>query len=285
MCGKTQGVATSADESVNGGAPDGPDKFKPRDVLPKRALTLFPADSSDDARSVQKRTLDPFPTDIEEQDQFIVKAVSGATLDIVPPDVNDKNINSGVFREIGGTGPDDGFSLGLGNSKDEEGKPIRLTGCTTLIVMSQKAVWFGHFWEYLAYGGGKDLFEKQILGLINSGGTDNPDMQQSLAAHAADFRGQPSASAWIIQPAADDVENGDGTETHQDYTDLNESLQNTVFALTGITAQIDDYTPDDAQDTARGRAIYQYDPQAQANDPKRGFRYIWERNDQGITFF
>ena len=110
-------------------------------------------------------------------------------------------------------------------------------------------------------------------------------MQQSLQAHAADFRGKASASAWIIQPEKDDVVNPDGTETEQDYTDLNTRLQNVVFQLTGIMAQIDDYTPDDDSTTARGRALYRYDPQAQANDPKRGFQYIWERNDQGITFF
>ncbi len=79
--------------------------------------------------------------------------------------------------------------------------------------------------------------------------------------------------------------NPDGTETEQDYTDLNRRLQDVVFELTDITAQIVDYVPDSDSTTARGRALYQYDPQAQENNPKRGFRYIWERNDKGITFF
>lgn len=265
--------------------------MKLRDVLPRRALAPFPADITDDTRDVQKRTLDPFPTDIDAQDRFIVNHVNSATLDIVAPDKDGKNINSGVFRKIGGTDVSDGFSLGLGASKNENNDPIRLTGCTSLIVMSQKAVWFGHFWEYLAYGGGNDLFETQIMGLINNGGKENPDMQQSLQAHAEDFRGQASASAWIIQPEKDDVLNKDGTETEQDYTDLNTKLQNVVFVFTGIKAQIDNYVPDKVSTTARGRALYHYDPQAQTKDPKdpkdskRGFRYIWERNDQGITYF
>jgi len=172
--------------------------LKLRDVLPKRALAPFPADITDDTRNVQKRTLDPFPKDVDAQDRFMVNHVNSATLDIVPPDINGKNINSGVFREIGGTDASDGFSLGLGASKDENNDPIRLTGCTTLIVMSQKAVWFGHFWEYLAYGGGRDLFEVEIIGLIDNGGTEDPEMQQSLLMNAKHFKGQASASAWII---------------------------------------------------------------------------------------
>jgi len=259
--------------------------LKLRDVLPKRALAPFPADITDDTRNVQKRTLDPFPTDVDSQDRFMVNHANSATQDIVPPDINGKNINSGVYREIGGTAASDGFSLGLGASEDENKNPIRLTGCTTLIVMSQKAVWFGHFWEYLAYGGGKDLFEAEIIGLINNGGTEDPKMQVSLLMHAKDFRGQASAAAWIIQPEKDDVLNPDGTETEQDYTTLNTRLQYVVWQLTGITAQIVDYVPDSVSTTARGRALYQYDPQAQEDNPKRGFRYIWERNDKGITFF
>ena len=224
-----------------GGSPDGPDKFKPRAILPKRALSPLPANEASETLSFRKRTLDPFPSDIPAQDQVMIRAVSSATQDIVAANVNGNDINSGVYREIGGTDPTEGFSLGLGNTTNARGDFIRLKGCTTLIVMSQRAVWFGHFWEDLSYAGGDSLFRKTVLDLLYNGGTDNPDMQQPLMAHADNFRGQASASAWIIQPVPGDVIPDDGTTLFQDHDDQNTLLQNTVFEMTGITAHIHAY--------------------------------------------
>lgn len=92
---------------------------------------------------------------------------------------------------------------------------------------------------------------------------------------------------------ADDIINDDGTTTSVDYTALNTKFQAEVQKLTGITATMTTYVPDDAEDNkALGRALYQYDPQAQAPDPmnpddkgKRGFRFIHEYQNEGTTFF
>ncbi|KAL8728032.1 MAG: hypothetical protein Q9181_005488 [Wetmoreana brouardii] len=293
-CGKTIGVAPLADNSVGGRNPLYyiPPKA-PRDTLPKRELSRFP----DTGRNgLNKRILADFPSDKDAQDTFMVEQVQSAATDVVldPYQNGDKkdDINSGQFRKIGGTDyTKDPDTLGLGRKEDDDGNPIRLTGCTILIVMSEKAVWFGHFWETLAYDVSDEVFQKEVIYFIKKGGWQNPDEQQSLAAHADDFKDQAGASAWILYPVADDVLEDDGTTNHVDYKDKNTKLQHEVLELTGITATMTEYTPDEATNTALGRSLYQYDPNARAPDPNnpdlpvRGFRFIHEYKDEGIHFF
>ena len=288
-CGKTIGVAPIVDNSVCGGCPsDYTPPNRRRDVLPKRELTPFPQLGHN---SLPKRILTDFPTDQGARDTFMVEQVDSADADVVPDPFQNgdelDDINSGQYREIG----DAPVSLGLGAKKGDDDVPIRLTGCTALIVMSEKAVWFGHFWETLAYDGPDEVFQNEVIKFINDGGTQNPDEQQSLAAHADKFRDQPGASAWILYPEADDVIEEDGSTSHVDYTDKNTKLQEEVLKLTGITATMTTYTPDDNSNTALGRSLYQYDPNARAPDPDdpdlpvRGFRFIHDYTDEGIHFF
>lgn len=288
-CGKTIGVAPLAGNSVGGGYPsDYPGKTR-RDTLSKRNLAPFPEAA---APALAKRVLPTFPTDQAAQDTFMVEQVELAAYDVVPDPYNGDDINSGQFRKIGGTDyTKDPVTLGLGRKKDDQGNPIRLTGCTALIVMSEKAVWFGHFWETLAYDGPHEVFEHEVIDLINNGGTQNPDEQQSLAAHADDFKDQAGTSAWILYPVADEVEEEDGSTTQVNYREKDTRLQEEVFRLTGIMATMTEYTPDDNPNTALGRALYQYDPNARDADPNnpdlpiRGFRFIHEYTDEGIHYF
>ena len=214
----------------------------------------------------------------------MVEHVNDADLDVVPDPVNGNDINSGQFRRIEGS--DDRLTIGLGH-KEVDGTPIRLTGCTALIVMSEKAVWFGHFWETLAYED-DEVFQKNVIDFINNGGTDRPDEQQSLKAHADDFKDQPGRSAWILYPEADEVIDEDGDTQEVDYKDMNTRLQQEVAKLTGITPTMVEYKPTDDNDKALGRSLYQYDPEAREEDddePVRGFRFIHEYKDEGIHYF
>lgn len=149
----------------------------------------------------------------------MVEKVNAAQIDVVPDPFQNgdelDDINSGQFREIG----DKPISIGLGRKKDEKGNPIRLTGYTALIVMSEKAVWFGHFWETLAYDSTDEVFRKEVIDFINNGGTQKPDEQQSIAAHADASKDQPGASAWILYPVADDVIEDNATTKKVDYTE------------------------------------------------------------------
>lgn len=216
--------------------------------------------------------------------------VNSAATDVVPASVNGADINSGNFFKIGGTDiTKDPITIGLGARIDpEDKKPIRLTGCTALIVMSQKAVWYGHFWERLSYGD-NELFKTEVLDFITNGGTQNSDVQQAIKDHADDFKGQASASAWILYPEADEWINPDDPKASpvpMDYKDMNTKLQDEVKQLIDITATMTIYKPEfSATNGALGRALYQYDPEAKAEDPKRGFRFIHDYTDEGITYF
>lgn len=239
-----------------------------------------------------------FPEDEGEQDSWMVTQVESAATDVVADGVQNgdevDDINSGQFFKIGGTDyTKDPVTIGLGRKKkkpDDEDN-IRLTGCTALIVMSEKAVWFGHLWETLSYDSTDEVFQQQVIDFINNGGTQNPNEQQSLKAHADDFKGVNGASAWILYPVGDDVYENDESTTFVYYKDKNTKLQQAVKDLTGITATMTEYTPSDDNNKALGRSLYQYDPQARAPDPDkpdqptRGFRFIHEHNNEGTHFF
>ena len=95
--------------------------------------------------------------------------VAAASIDGVPALVNGDDINSGIYHEIGGNTP--AYSVGLGNTRYKpKDDPIRLTGCTLLAVMAQKAVWIGHFWESLSYGD-QSNFKIRVLDMLDNGGT------------------------------------------------------------------------------------------------------------------
>ncbi|KAL8862663.1 MAG: hypothetical protein Q9178_001161 [Gyalolechia marmorata] len=111
---------------------------------------------------------------------------------------------------------------------------------------------------------------------------------QSLKAHAADCKDQPSTSAWILYPEAYEVEDADGDTQEVDYKDMNTRLQQAVAKLTGITPTMVEYSPTEDNDKALGRSLYQYDPKARQEDddePVRGFRFIHEYKDEGLHFF
>lgn len=221
--------------------------ISPRNILSKRALPEWPTD------------------DTEDQDAFMVEQVEAALQQVTPNPADEVDINSALYSEIGGSDP---VSMGLAG----------LTGCTALIVMSERAVYFGHFWETLSFESPED-FQDQVINLLNNGRNEDAEVQNSLAAHADDFNGVPGSSAFIIWPAPDDF----------DYTDMINQLSAEVNRITGITPRLVQYAPenfdDDDSGKALGRALYQYDPAAQDGDPKRGFRFIHEYANEGIHFF
>ncbi len=91
----------------------------------------------------------------------------GAT--VFPEPVDGHDIKSRNFFTAGGRDPNtDPITIGLGATKGKDGKPIRLASCTALIVMSEKAVWFGHSWESLSYGT-NEIVQNEVLDSIVDG--------------------------------------------------------------------------------------------------------------------
>lgn len=81
------------------------------------------------------------------------------------------------------------------------------------------------------------------------------------------FKDRAGISAWILYPVADDFFEEDGSTVHVYYKEKNTKLQQEVLRLTGITATVTEYTPNDATYTALGRHLYEYDPNARRPDP------------------
>ncbi|KAL8890386.1 MAG: hypothetical protein Q9215_002483 [Flavoplaca cf. flavocitrina] len=250
-CGKTIGVAPLVGHSVAGGYPSDYGPSKIRRDSLPIKRSLLPFPEAGH-RFLRKRVLPDFPEEEAKQDKFMVGQVELAATEVVPDPVDGDDINSGHFRKIGGKDyTKDSVTLGLGRKKDDE---------------------------------------KSLI-FINNGGTENPEEQQSLKAHADDFKNQPGASAWRLYPVGDEVEEDDGTMKFVYYKDKNTKLQQEVFKLTGIMAKMTEYTPSEETELALGRALYQYSPLARDADPDnpdlpvRGFRFIHERNNGGIHFF
>lgn len=183
------------------------------------------------------------------------------------------NINTALFSQLG----PDPVNIGLSG----------LCGCSGLIVMSEAAVYFAHYFEDLSFDSGDAAFpadfQGQVIDFLNNGLQDQPDVQNSLAANAASFAGQPGASAFIMTPLK---EEGTGPE----YPDQISQLSNTVAQIIGITPTVLIYDPLDCTSAqlgtdARGAALYQYDPANQADAPQKGFRFIFEVSDKGIHQF
>ena len=74
-----------------------------------------------------------------------------------------------------------------------------MCGCTALIVVSERAMYFTHYFEDLAFCGTRakpSNFKREVLDALNNGTTH----QESLAAHSAEFQRQPGLAAFIITP-------------------------------------------------------------------------------------
>ena len=258
-------------------------------ALKPRVLSLEEAPSA--PHVIQKRAFDDFPTDSATQDQWMVDNVASATIDAVPPPVNGQDINSGIYHKIGGRNENnDLFSIGLGKMVGSNGRPIRNTGCTALVVMSEKAVYVAHYWEDISYDT-QAHFTANVINLVKSGNNQNSDLQKSLQSKARDFKGKNHLGAFIFEPVADEVYDENGDPQPVDVDPFNKQLATTVSTIIGISPTIVRYTPDEVNvNGADGRLLYQYDPQAVAPDPnnkddkgKRGFRLIFERTNYGTS--
>ena len=103
-----------------------------------------PTDTTSDSHHIVQRATTPFPTDPGEQDTFIVTKVESAARDVVPGLGKVGEANTGNFYKIADF-TKDSIIIELEARKDGDRNPIRLSGCTALIIMSERGVWFGHF--------------------------------------------------------------------------------------------------------------------------------------------
>jgi hypothetical protein len=192
--------------------------------------------------------------------------------------------SSAVFRSLIDSGP---INMGV----------QILCGCTILVVVSQEAVYFAHYFEDLAFqaneGDPPADFQQQVINFLNNGlprldGTGN---YPSLAANAASF--QTNVNAYIMTPQAEDDNAPAGQVIYLPgvrYNDKVIQLKNRVAGILDPQGTLDlanripivTYQALDAglpggprtpglttlENTAKGRGLYQFDPDQSTNRQK-----------------
>lgn len=152
-----------------------------------------------------------------------------------------------------------------------------MCGCSALIVVSEKAMYFTHYFENLAFCGTKEApsnFKREVLDALDNGAVN----QESLAGHSADFRDQPGLGAFIMTPTTE-------KSSSLKYRIKVQQLQGKVNDIVGITPKIISYKPEDCAfseilgTNALGAALFQYDPNQRQEDPKKLAKVWVERTD------
>ncbi|KAK5001204.1 hypothetical protein LTR66_000082 [Elasticomyces elasticus] len=148
-----------------------------------------------------------------------------------------------------------------------------MCGCTSLIVVSERAVYFTHYYENLAFCSGIEgvpiKFKKLVLDALENGN----EHQESLRGHATDFRDQRGLAAFIMTPTEED-----GVKL--DYRKRVKQLKEKVNDIIGITPEVVPYKPIDCTDedvlgtNALGTALFQFDPRQNEMDP-RALSKVW----------
>lgn len=152
-----------------------------------------------------------------------------------------------------------------------------MCGCSALIVVSESAMYFTHYFENLAFCGTRaqpSNFQREVLNALDNGATN----QESLAAHQAEFRNQPGLAAFIMTPTTT-------KSAALQYRVKIDQLKNKVNSIIGIVPTVISYVPQDCETStelgtnALGTALFQYDPNHQGTAP-RGLAKVWvERTD------
>lgn len=152
-----------------------------------------------------------------------------------------------------------------------------MCGCSSLIVVSESAMYFTHYFENLAFCGTSKQpsnFRREVLDALDNGATN----QESLAAHEAEFRNRPGLAAFIMTPTTT-------KSAALQYRKKIDELKDKVNSIIGIVPAVISYVPEDCESStvlgtnALGTALFQYDPNHQGTDP-RGLAKVWvERTD------
>lgn len=152
-----------------------------------------------------------------------------------------------------------------------------MCGCSALIVVSESAMYFTHYFENLAFCGTRDQpsnFQREVLNPLDNGAPN----QESLAAHQAEFRNQPGLAAFIMTPTTT-------KSPALQYRVKIDQLKNKVNSIIGIVPGVISYVPEDCETStvlgtnALGTALFQYDPNHQGTAPRKLAKVWVERTD------
>lgn len=165
-----------------------------------------------------------------------------------------------VFEEF----EDEAFSLGTGF----------LCGCTTLVIISRKAVYIGHYWENISFSPDKDwldlyknaeaAFKRTVInGLTVGVGRGNYPEQVSLQGQKSKIE-DSYVHAYLMIPSNDS--NGDENGYRDKWEEIKKTVNGFVHTLSAENRWTEvkyDPLPKKSRllrDTARGRILFKYDP-------------------------
>ncbi|KAK2805783.1 hypothetical protein FQN50_006059 [Emmonsiellopsis sp. PD_5] len=252
-------------------------------------------------KSLRKRVFDEFATITQEgMDAWMVNRFANPVRGfewVFDPDVlngRHRDENTARFTTLG----DRRVEMGLAG----------LCGCSILVVMSRRAVYFAHFFENLSWRpddwvledrGITDLeqnFRISVLDFLDTGRDwpgEDVNQNPSLSRHARAFQPNSHPRAFILTPQREGNGGADG-ESHYlpglYFEHMVGLLAQKVFeVLPGIPLDIYSYQAVDGRNslhdrTGRGKALFQYDPAA-LDGGYRGARLIFQGGDVDIHGF
>jgi hypothetical protein len=164
-----------------------------------------------------------------------------------------------------------------------------LRGCTTLVIISRKAVYMAHYWESISfnpdpewveeYGSPEACFQQTVIkGLTKGTGPPSNREQVSLKGYADKFQ-DPYVHAYLMIPS---MTNDDIPDGYQDKWELIKQTVNSFMPnlstgdrWTEVTYEALPENDPELGDTAMGRILFKYDPDE--NDKRRAALWV-ERN-------
>ena len=158
--------------------------------------------------------------------------------------------------------------------KGAVGAVKEMCGCSALMVVSEKAIYFSHYFENLAFCGidAPSSFQQEVLDALDKGTPHQP----SLRGHASDFKGQKALAAFIMTPTT-------GKLDSLLYKVKIGIVEEKVHEVIGIVPKVVSYHPKDCEKSselgtnALGTALFQHNPKQspQTQEARQGF--WWKR--------
>ena len=160
-----------------------------------------------------------------------------------------------------------------------------LHGCTSVIVVSETAVWISHFWEDPGFTKGQARFQQDVLKFLSRGagdGTGSANIMPGLNQNI-NFLASRNPTIIIMTPR-----HRDGRSGNLQYPELIDQVKAQLDSvLPNIRKEVIDYVratdTDHLENSPTGKALIQYDPsQPDCNGNQQPAIRVWVEAEQKV---